>query len=73
VFSQNDFYRIAGPNEIPPNFYKNMKPVLKRYSINYIVKDEVIYIKYKVMNDLEMIWGCTIKSKDSLCFRKRNE
>jgi hypothetical protein len=65
IIFQNDFYRIAERNETPPNFYKNIKFVLEREHQDYIVKNGVIYIKYKYMNDLEMIWNHTLKTNDA--------
>lgn len=62
---QNDFYRIAERNETPPNFYKNIKFVLDHEFVDYIMKNGVIYIKYKYMNDLEMIWNHTLKTNDA--------
>lgn len=71
VFSQNEFYRIAEPNEIPPDFYINIEPTLKNCGIDYIFKNGVIYAKYKQINDYETIWNYTTKTKDSAWFTKR--
>jgi hypothetical protein len=73
VFFQNDFYRIAEKKETPPNFYKNIKFVLDHQISNYIVKDGVIYIKYKYMNDLEMIWNYTNKTNDLTWIKQKEE
>ena len=67
----NQLYRIAKPNEIPPNFYKNIKWVLKREHQEYIVKNGVIYIRYKYMNDYEMIWNHTTKTNNLEWFKSQ--
>ncbi|MCP2025236.1 virulence-associated protein VapD [Flavobacterium sp. HSC-32F16] len=71
VFFQNDFYKIAERNETPSNFYKNIKWVLEREHQEYIVKNGVIYIKYKYMNDYEMIWNHTNKTNDLEWFKSQ--
>lgn len=73
LISQNDFYRIAERNETPPNFYKNIKYVLGRERQEYTVKNGVIYIKYKYMNDLEMIYNHTLKTNDPSWFKGQKE
>jgi len=73
VIFQNDFYRIAERDEIPPNFYKNIRFVLDHQIEDYIVKDGVIYIKYKYMNDLEMIWNYTTKANDLTWIKQKKE
>src|SRR3954470_16705879 len=67
----NQLFRIAKPNEIPPNFYKNIKWVLEREHQEYIVKNGVIYIRYKYMNDYEMIWNHTTKTKNLEWFKSQ--
>jgi hypothetical protein len=73
VFFQNDFYRIAERNETPSNFYKNIRFVLDHQRVDYIVKDDVVYIKYKDMNDLEMIWNYTNKTNDLIWIKQKQE
>ncbi|KIC00678.1 hypothetical protein OA88_18165 [Flavobacterium sp. JRM] len=73
VFFQNDFYRIAERNETPPNFYKNIKFVLDHQIDDYIVKDDIIYIKYKYMNDLERIWNYTTKTNDLTWIKQKED
>ncbi|MBS7234034.1 hypothetical protein KHA90_23795 [Flavobacterium psychroterrae] len=73
VIFQNDFYRIAERDETPPNFYKNIRFVLDHQIEDYIVKDGVIYIKYKYMNDLEMIWNYTTKTNDLTWIKQKKE
>lgn len=73
VIFQNDFYRIARRDEISSNFYQNIKFVLDHQIEDYIVKDGVIYIKYKSMHDLEMIWNYTIKTNDLSWIKRKKE
>ncbi|WP_394776232.1 hypothetical protein [Flavobacterium sp.] len=73
VIFQNDFYRIAERDETPPNFYKNIRFVLDHQTEDYIVKGGVIYIKYKYMNDLEMIWNYTTKTNDLTWIKQKKE
>ncbi|MEN2399334.1 hypothetical protein GKZ90_0006070 [Flavobacterium sp. MC2016-06] len=73
IFFQNDFYRIAERNETPSNFYKNIRFVLDHQSVDYIVKDDVVCIKYKDMNDLEMIWNYTNKTNDLIWIKQKQE
>jgi len=67
----NQLFKIAKPNEIPPNFYKNIKWVLQRENQDYIVKNGVIYIRYKYMNDYEMIWNHTTKTNNLEWFKSQ--
>jgi virulence-associated protein VapD len=69
----NQLFKIAKPNEIPPNFYKNIKWVLEREHQEYIVKNGVIYIRYKYMNDYEMIWNHTTKTNNLEWFKLKRE
>ncbi|WP_409417229.1 hypothetical protein [Flavobacterium sp. PS2] len=64
IIFQNDFYRIAERNETPPNFYKNIKFVLDHEFVDYVIKDGVVFIRNKDMNDLEMIWNHTTKTNN---------
>ncbi len=57
---------VIKTNEIPIDFYKNMKFVLENYGEDYIVKDNVILIKNKKMSDLELIFNYTKKANDSV-------
>jgi len=67
----NQLFRIAKTNEISPNFYKNIKWVLQREHQEYIVKNGAIYIKYKYMNDYEMIWNHTNKTNNLEWFKSQ--
>ena len=67
----NQLFKIAKTNEISPNFYKNIKWVLQREHQEYIVKNGAIYIKYKYMNDYEMIWNHTNKTNNLEWFKSQ--
>lgn len=67
----NQLFKIAKTNEIPSNFYKNIQWVLQREHQEYIVKNGVIYIKYKYMNDYEMIWNHTTKTNNLEWFKSQ--
>jgi virulence-associated protein VapD len=69
----NQLFKIAKTNEIPPNFYKNIKWVLEREHQEYIVKNGVIYIRYKYMNDYEMIWNHTTKTNNLEWFKSQRK
>ncbi|WP_374174571.1 hypothetical protein [Flavobacterium tructae] len=57
---------IVNTNKIPNDFYKKMELVLNNYNEDYIVKNNIILIKNKKMNDLELIYNYTKKSNDSI-------
>jgi len=69
----NQLFKIANSNEVPRYYYKNIKYVLNRESQDYIVKNGVIYIKYKYMNDIEMIWNYTTKTSNLDWFKSQKE
>ncbi|MEA9412808.1 hypothetical protein [Flavobacterium sp. PL02] len=71
--SHNQLFKIAKTNEIPPNFYKNIKWVLEREHQEYTVKNGVIYIRYKYMNDYEMIWNHTTKTNNLEWFKSQRK
>jgi len=70
---QNDLYRILERNEAPPNFYENIRYVLGREHQDYIEKNGVIYIRYKYMSDLDMIWNHTLKTNDLDWYKSQRE
>lgn len=73
VIFQNDFYKIAERDETPPNFYKNIRFVIDHQVEDYIVKGGVIYIRYKYMNDLEMIYNHTLKTNDLTWIKQKKK
>jgi len=73
IVFQNDFYKIADSNEISLNYYKNIKYVMDRSGEDYIIKNGKIYIKYKIMNDMELIWNYTTRSTRPDWFKLKRE
>ncbi|MBE8724412.1 hypothetical protein [Flavobacterium hungaricum] len=69
----NQLFKNANLNEVPRYYYKNMKYVLDRESQEYILKNGVIYIKYKYMNDMEMIWNYTTKTSNLDWFKSQRD
>ncbi|TDW51654.1 hypothetical protein EV144_101330 [Flavobacterium sp. 270] len=69
----NQLFKIADSSEIPRYYYKNIQYVLKRQCQDYIVKNGVIYIKYKYMNDMEMIWNHTTKTSNLDWFKSQRD
>lgn len=62
IFFDNDLYKFAEPNEISPNYYKNIKFVLDRSGQPYIEKNGIIYVRYHYLNDMNLIWNYTTRS-----------
>ncbi|MDP5199100.1 hypothetical protein [Flavobacterium sp. DG2-3] len=69
----NQLYRIASPNEVSQNYYKNIRYVLERSGQEYIMKNGNIYIKFKYVNDMEMIWNYTTRATDPHWFKLKRE
>lgn len=69
----NQLFRIANPNEVSQNYYKNIRYVLDRSGQKYIVKSGDIYIKCKYMNDMELIWNYTTRATDPAWFKLKRE
>ncbi len=69
----NQLFRIANPNEVSQNYYKNIRYVLDRSGQKYIVKSGDIYIKYQYMNDMELIWNYTKRATDPAWFKLKRE
>lgn len=69
----NQLFKFANPNEVPKYYYKNIKFVLDRSGQEYIVKNGEIYIKYKYMNDMELIWNYTTRTTDPTWFKLKRE
>ena len=66
-------FKFAKPNEISPNYYKNIKYVLDRSRQEYIIKNGEIYIKYKYMHDMELIWNYTTRTTNPTWFKLKRE
>lgn len=62
IFFDNDLYKFAEPNEISPNYYKNIKFVLDRSGQPYIEKNGIIYVRYHYLNDMNLMWNYTTRS-----------
>ncbi|OXG08287.1 hypothetical protein BC749_104346 [Flavobacterium araucananum] len=69
----NQLFKFAAPNEVPKYYYKNIKYVLDRSGQEYIVKDGDIYIKYKYMHDMELIWNYTTRTTNPTWFNLKRE
>jgi hypothetical protein len=69
----NQLFKFAEPNEVPKYYYKNIKYVLDRSGQEYIVKDGDIYIKYKYMHDMELIWNYTTRTTNPTWFNLKRE
>lgn len=69
----NQLFRFANPNEVSKNYYKNIRYVLERSEQKYIIKEGEIYVKYKYMNDMEMIWNYTTRATDPTWFKLKRE
>ncbi|OXG08290.1 hypothetical protein BC749_104343 [Flavobacterium araucananum] len=66
---ESENYKILEREEAPENFYENIRFVLDHNTANYedyIVKKGVVYIRYKDMNDLDLIWNFTKRTSDSI-------
>lgn len=73
VFTHNQLFKIAEPYEVSPDYYKNIQYVLDRSGVDYIVRNKKIYVKYKVMNDMEMIWNYTTQTTNTDWFKRELE
>lgn len=62
IFFDNDLYKFAEPNEISPNYYKNIKFVLDRSGQPYIEKNGIINVRYHYLNDMNLMWNYTTRS-----------
>jgi virulence-associated protein VapD len=69
----NQLFKFSEKNEIPKNYYKNIKYVLDRERQEYLLKNGVIYIKYKYMNDMELIWNYTTKTNNLEWFKSQRD
>ncbi|WP_316635624.1 hypothetical protein [uncultured Flavobacterium sp.] len=69
----NQLFKFANPNEVSENYYKNIKFVLDRSGQEYIMKNGDIYIKYKYIHDMELIWNYTTRTTDPTWFKLKRE
>ena len=73
ILFDNQLYKFAEPNEVPANYYKNIDYVIDRSVKDYIKRDGKIYVRYKLMNDLNLIWNYTLWSTDPEWFKMKRE
>ncbi|WP_409417228.1 hypothetical protein [Flavobacterium sp. PS2] len=70
---ETDLYKIAEPNEVPKDYYKNIKYVIDRSGQDYMVKKGEIYVRYKLMKDLNLIWNYITRTSDPRYFEEIRE
>jgi hypothetical protein len=73
IFFDNDLYKFAEPNEISPNYYKNIKFVLDRSGQPYIEKNGIIYVRNHYLNDMNLMWNYTTRSTNPAWFNLKRE
>ncbi|KIA93635.1 MULTISPECIES: hypothetical protein [unclassified Flavobacterium] len=73
IFFDNDLYKFAEPNEISPNYYKNIKFVLDRSGQPYIEKNGIIYVRNHYLNDMNLMWNYTTRSTNPTWFKLKRE
>ena len=73
IFFDNDLYKFAEPNEISPNYYKNIKFVLDRSGQPYIEKNGIIYVRNHYLNDMNLMWNYTTRSINPTWFKLKRE
>ena len=59
ILFDNQLYKFAEPNEVPANYYKNIEFVIDHSIRDYVKRDGKIYVRHKLMNDLNLIWNYT--------------
>ncbi|WP_394776234.1 hypothetical protein [Flavobacterium sp.] len=69
----NQLFKFAETNEVPKFYYKNIKYVLNRSGQEYIMRNGDIYIKYKYMHDMELLWNYTTRTTDPTWFKLKRE
>lgn len=72
-FLNNDLYKFAEPNEISPNYYKNIKFVLDRSGQPYIEKNGIIYVRNHYLNDMNLMWNYTTRSTNPTWFKLKRD
>jgi hypothetical protein len=73
IFFDNDLYKFAEPNEVSPNYYKNIKFVLDRSGQSYIEKNGIIYVRNHYLNDMNLMWNYTTRSTNPAWFKLKRE
>lgn len=73
IYFDNDLYKFAEPNEVPPNFYKHLKWVLDRSNVHYIEENGIIYVPNKRFNDMNLMWNYTNRTNSPEFFKEERE
>lgn len=73
IFFDNDLYKFAEPNEVPPNYYKHLKWVLDRCHVDYLEENGIIYVQNKRFNDMNLMWNYTTRATSSEFFKLERE
>lgn len=73
IFFDNDLYKFAEPNEVSPNYYKNIKWVLDRSSQPYIEKNGIIYVRNHYLNDMNLMWNYTTRTTSVKFFKQEKD
>lgn len=73
IFFDNDLYKFAEPNEVPPNFYKHLKWVLDRSNVHYIEENGIIYVPNKRFNDMNLMWNYTNRTNSPDFFKEERK
>ncbi|MEN2400661.1 hypothetical protein GKZ90_0012790 [Flavobacterium sp. MC2016-06] len=73
LFFDNDLYKFAEPNEVPPNYYKHLRWVLGRSHVDYIEENGIIYVRNKRFNDMNLMWNYTTRATTSKFFKIERE
>lgn len=63
---ESENYKILERDEAPENFYENIRFVLDHMERDYIMEDGIVFIRYKTMNNLDLIWNFTNRTSDSI-------
>ncbi|MFH7017794.1 hypothetical protein [Flavobacterium sp. FlaQc-47] len=63
---ESENYKILERDEAPENFYENIRFVLDHMERDYNMEDGIVFIRYKTMNDLDLIWNFTNRTSDSI-------
>jgi hypothetical protein len=73
TFFDNDLYKFAKPNEVSPNYFKNIRWVLTRSGQSYIEKNGIIYVRYHYLNDMNLMWNYTTRTTSVKFFKQEKE
>ena len=54
-----------------PKFYDNLKKVLNHYEEDFKEENGMVYIRYKLYKDEELVWNYTTKANDPVWLSTR--